>query len=333
MFSQTAKILIALLIAQIGLVASLSSSSNQFEPFESAEKLVTLSLSELDSIFVEEKDKKAIELRKAEGKWILPELDNFPVSPEKLEKLQTGLFDQSQGWPVGTTLIAAKQFKVSDDEFVKKLKLMKGGVKAGTVYIGNSPGFKKLYVRTEGSDNTHAIEFGAHEVSTQTKDWIDRAILKLDKTKFTELKIGEKRIRPDGGQFKVVSDNDELVKNELANSVVTAFGNMGIVEYLGTEDKAEYNLDKPALIVQIERSEGEPLQYRFAKKTDDEGNYILKRSDLPFFFKVLTSAVDNAIKVRETEIKPKEEVAPQAANSEEPESGENSSSEETPATE
>ncbi len=58
-----------------------------------------------------------------------------------------------------------------------------------------------------------------------------------------------------------------------------------IQSLLDTEAEPEYRQDEPSLEIRITREGGEVLGYRFSKP-EDAAYYVLKRSDLDYYFKV-----------------------------------------------
>ena len=58
-----------------------------------------------------------------------------------------------------------------------------------------------------------------------------------------------------------------------------------IQSLLDTEAGPEYRQDEPSLEIRITREGGEVLGYRFSKP-EDAAYYVLKRSDLDYYFKV-----------------------------------------------
>ena len=69
-----------------------------------------------------------------------------------------------------------------------------------------------------------------------------------------------------------------------------------IQSLLDTEAEPEYRQDEPSLEIRITREGGAVLGYRFSKP-EDAAYYVLKRSDLDYYFKVAEYMVDP---VRET---------------------------------
>ncbi len=48
----------------------------------------------------------------------------------------------------------------------------------GDLYLGTSPGFKKVHARRADSDDIYAITFANYEATARTDDWLDKALLK-----------------------------------------------------------------------------------------------------------------------------------------------------------
>jgi hypothetical protein len=64
-----------------------------------------------------------------------------------------------------------------------------------------------------------------------------------------------------------------------------------IQSLLGSELESEYHQDDPALEIRITTEGGKVLDYRFSLP-QDASYYVLKRSDLDFYFEVAEYAVD-----------------------------------------
>ena len=59
---------------------------------------------------------------------------------------------------------------------------------------------------------------------------------------------------------------------------------------LGNEDKAEYHLKEPALII-TPKKQAEDIQYQFGKQ-EAKDDYVMKVSNQPYYFKVNKAQVD-----------------------------------------
>ncbi len=91
-------------------------------------------------------------------------------------------------------------------------------------------------------------------------------------------------------------EEKEQTNEEETRALLGKLTGLRIQSLLGTEAEPEYRQDEPALEVRMTREGGEVLGYRFSKP-EDAAYYVLKRSDLDYFFKVAEYMVDP---VRET---------------------------------
>ena len=56
-------------------------------------------------------------------------------------------------------MIAAKQFSVVDDKFERKISFTNKDNTQTKLYLGSSPGFKKVNARVDNETNTYKIEY------------------------------------------------------------------------------------------------------------------------------------------------------------------------------
>ena len=120
------QILSAVLAVQIGLAVCLAFVGRSNGAFRSGEKLIGLDLASLDEIVIQDEGDPALVIQRKDGSWILPDHFGLPVSQTKLDRVTGTLFGLRKTWPVGTTGVAAKRFKVTDDDFERKITFRKG---------------------------------------------------------------------------------------------------------------------------------------------------------------------------------------------------------------
>jgi hypothetical protein len=80
---------------------------------------------------------------------------------------------------------------------------------------------------------------------------------------------------------------------------------------LGTQAKPEYRLDTPDLELKLLRKQAEPLDYRFAKP-EGQNYYVLKRSDLNYYFKIPEFSVKPILETNRQKLVQSETQAPEA---------------------
>ena len=145
-------ILGALLTLQLALAVSLNLGRDRHRAFEPEEKLLNVDAGEADTIRIDGGEGEHVTLERQEDEWRLPELSGFPANQASVERLLGRLTDLDKGWPVATTGSASRRFKVADSAFERKLTLSKGDETLAALFVGTSPGFRKVHVRLPGED-------------------------------------------------------------------------------------------------------------------------------------------------------------------------------------
>ena len=180
--SQKIQILSVVLVIQVILIVALSLAGKDTGAFASSEKLMGLKLDELDKIAVIGKENQSIVLHKQGDSWALTDYFNFPADEKKLQQMTRELFAINKSWPVATTDAAEERFKVADDNFERKIAFSSGGNVLQTLYLGTSPGFRKVHARINDEDEIYAIEFGVFKASAEGKDWAKKDFLHIPNT-------------------------------------------------------------------------------------------------------------------------------------------------------
>lgn len=287
------QILATVLALQIGLAASLAFfARNSGAAFRSDEKLIDLELTSLDEIVIQEKNEPTLVLHQKDGNWVLPDDFDFPVSSSKLDRLTEKLFGFTKSWPVGTTGVAAKRFKVADEEFERKITFRKGHDDVATLLLGTSPGFKKIHARIAGEDDIYAINFSVYEASVKPRDWEDKDLLNLDPNEIVRAETPDIRLIREGETLSV-SDLGEAEETD-PSGVSTLLGKLSkpsFLEVLGTEEQSEYQQDIPVLAYSLEVKSGRSIDYTYSKPKEGD-DFILKVSSRPEYFKTSKYSVE-----------------------------------------
>jgi hypothetical protein len=308
-------ILSAVLLVQVILAAILFSQDQEMGAFQSNEKLLGLELANLDQITIETKDKK-ISLKKQQGKWILPEHFNAPADSKKIRNLADKLFALLVSWPVATSEVSAPRFKVTEDQFVRKISFAKSGKNLKTLYLGSSPGFKKIHARVDGQNDIYSIEFAAYETPVNVDDWVDKNLLVIDVDSLNKVVSDKFSLSRDGDSWQV----DNLKEGKIANQekIKTWLEKLAKIQYngiLGTEAKPEYGLDKAVITFKLMPKSGDPIKIAISKMAND---YVIKSSHLPFYFKASQYQVQALLDANvDTFSEPRPSVSPDANNASE----------------
>lgn len=283
-----------LLVLQIVLAAILYFTETDSGAFVSNEKLLDLKFDALDKIVIEEAEKKTLVLQKQNKNWILPGYFDFPVSKEKLDRIVGKIFETSVGWPVATTESAEKRFKVAPDSFERKLAFSTANA-SETLYLGNSPGFKKIHARIDGENAIYGIPFSAYQASTKPIDWADQSILHVPREEINAIEISGLVIKKAEDKFVMegLAQGEEPVDSEI-QTLLSNVSTIGFQEVLGKKDDPSYQLDSPALDLTLVKKDGKRIGYRYGKLKDKD-DYTLKPSSSEYYFMVPKYSVDSLL--------------------------------------
>jgi hypothetical protein len=274
-----------LFLAQVILIFVLFLSDSDTGAYIQNDKLLNLQLDSLDRIVVEQPEGRTLVLEKQDGIWVLPDYFGFPASVGKITRTFGKLFDTKIGWPVATTDAAESRFKVSADQFERKLVFSSAKV-TETLYLGTSPGFKKIHVRMDGSNTIYGIMFSAYQAGTKAREWADQKFLHLPRGQIEGIELGDLVLRRADGKFTVegISDAEMVVEGKIAN-LLADVSTLGFLEVLGKEEVPSFHLESPEFDFFIRSKSGERIQYRYGR-LDEKDQYVLKASNSEYFFKV-----------------------------------------------
>jgi len=275
-------ILSALLIIQLAVAAAVNVWVEDYGAFESQEKLLALDGKSVDGLLIQDGE-NSLSLSRQDDKWLLPDRGNFPADQQAVKGLLEKLSSLEKGWPVATTGGAAKRFKVDEEDFERKLTLRSGEEDLAELYVGTSPGFRKVHVRPAGQDSIYAVPFNVWEANATVDDWIDKQVLELDSGEVTRVEMPGLVLQRDGDAIQVVGlEEDEESNGAKVTELVRSLAGLQVQSLLGKEPKPKFRRDTPDMELKVSLKDGDELTYRFYKP--DEGtSYVLKRSDLDFF--------------------------------------------------
>lgn len=266
--------------------------SEQLGEFQSNEKLISPSLQEVTAISLASPDKEPLEIMKVDSAWTLPGSLNHPASEEKIKTLITDLEGLTRPYPAGNTLLAANTLETADNKYKQKLTLSRKDGEPITVYFGTSPGFKKVYARLSGEEKTYSVPFASHNLQSDATFWLDKDYASLKKSDIVSLAFKDFTLdfsekpailtpTPDG---KVLDENK-------ANQLLSNATKIRFTELLGDKNEPTYHMDKPDVTYTVKTIQDKELTYTFGFP-DKADYYVMKRSDLPYYYKVLKYQVD-----------------------------------------
>lgn len=285
-------ILSVILAVQLGLAAILFSVRDDSGAYHSEQALLELTKDGFDGISLEQKDKPSLTLKKDKDGWLLPDYFNVPVDTVKLDDFSRRLLELKTGWTVASSEEASERFQVNKDKFERKIVFQKAGKPVKTLYLGTSPGFKKSHARVEGNNEIQVIEFAAFEANVAPEDWMKQDLLKLDPSQLSQIKAKNFSLGKTGNNWIL----DGIPAGQTTNTTETRMFvdkllGLNYSSILGVTDKPEYHLTPPALSYTVKR-QSEEIIFDFGKADGLTDDYVLKVSNLPYYFKMSKSQVE-----------------------------------------
>ena len=287
-------LLSGVLVAQLVFAVIVYVSGEEYGAFEADEKLLVFNVAEVDRIQIED-DSNSMVLAKQEEEWVLPEQDDFPADQQNVLRLLDKLAAMKKGWPVATTSGASRRFKVTDDEFERKLTLFANNDTLGQLVIGDSPGFRKVHVRNVDDEEVFAVAFNTWEASADIDDWIDKKILTFSAEDLLQVEMSDFVLQREDGELRLadLADQEEINWQEV-QILTNSLSGLRVDSLLDEEDKPKNLSDEADFALKVTLAPDETLTYHFFK-LNEEPYYLLKRSDLDDHFKIAEFHV-NAIK-------------------------------------
>lgn len=274
----------AVLVLQVLLAVVLNWGGLAGQSENGNTQLLSVTADQIDGIRIEDGE-SSVELNKVDQAWWLPEID-FPAGDEQVNNLFEKLVDQRSDWPIATTSVAAKRFKVADDDYERKITFSKGGETVAVLYLGTSPGYRQLHARLNGSDDIYLIEFSIYDAQVGTDDWIDKSILHLDVEEITAVRLPDLVLKKQNDSWTVEGLNEgEQPDNVEIELLVKKAAGLSIDGVRGKEPKKEYGFDGKPKTVVLTLSNGDNVTYQLVKPENDT-HYVLKSSSLEHYLSV-----------------------------------------------
>ena len=236
-------------------------------------------LSVADSLQLSSKDGE-LTLTKQGDNWQLS--NGLPVSRGKLDSLLRDLTALKSGWPVAQSSEAQRRFSVAEDKFEQKLVLMQGEKVLHTLYLGDSPAFRQLYVRTDGDEAIYKAALNRFELSLEESAWLDKQLLRLPVVE--RIAQGANSLSRQGDNWQLsLNGESHTADSAAARDLVAKLSSLSVMK---RAEKAPLSSDITELNV---RSSARDYQYQLVKQDDTA---LIRRNDIEHWFELSQSQFD-----------------------------------------
>lgn len=170
--------LLLLLVLQGVLTFSLFQPDTPGNAAESPTRMLDFAAMSANQIRISDGMDNEVVLQHDGKAWLLPELNNMPAAGERVAALLAAL-DSNGLWPVADSPAARQRFQVADYLYQRRLELLADGALQATVYLGTSPGFRKVYARNALQGAIYSIPFSNYAAPVTSGAWLDSGLLRV----------------------------------------------------------------------------------------------------------------------------------------------------------
>ncbi len=252
--NKTIKILAGLLLVQLIVIIGLNMANNNSANANAAKILLT-DIENVDQLIFLDKQGEQSRLIKQDGAWTMPDYGNMPAMNNKIEELLTQLREQKVSWPSATSSSAATRFEVAKDNAQKTVEFYSDGKKQQSLYLGTSPGYKKLHARVDDDNNIYVVDLAQYDLPAKPESWLDKTVLKVEGA--------ISAIKTDAFSLSSASSEDEQVwsvepmtegkqlDQEAVKRWVKRFNDLVVNKLAAEEEVQDVVIQNPALTVNI----------------------------------------------------------------------------------
>lgn len=305
-------VLAVVFAAQLALAAALGLSGDRLSAQRPDTPLVEAELKTGDRLVIEgpttdvrSTDEAAenatpVEISKQDATWILASYYDAPADAAKVKGVLDKLDDVKRGYAVATTSGALRRFKVAEDSFERRVVVSQGDDVLTTIYLGSSPGLRKVHARTAEDEAVYAVELATHELSNQASEWLDKELVQLKSDALEAIEL----TWADDSSLKLVRHDDEdadakptgrwqaeglaegeQVSGEQAQTLARAISELRVDGVLGTEAKSEWRQEQPLLTLNIKKRDGATVLWTLSKPEVGDV-HVLKAASQPWYLEL-----------------------------------------------
>ena len=177
--SRAVTTLLLVLLIQCGIVATVYWPKPDTVQAPLRQPLLPSGRDIIDEIRIGDKYDNQTTLTKVGDHWILPDLENLPADSSKIDKLLNSISAPDNRWPIAQSVVARQRFQVADYYYQRKLGFLAEGEQLAAIYLGTSPGYRKVHARSKGRDGIYSIAFNVFDAPAVSGAWLEPRLLQI----------------------------------------------------------------------------------------------------------------------------------------------------------
>ena len=171
--------LLLVFLIQCGIVATVYWPQQDLVQVPLQQPLLPSGPGIIDEIRISDEYDNGTTLTKGGDHWFLPDLENLPADSDKVDKLLERFTEADNGWPIAQSVVARQRFQVADYRYQRSLDFLAEGEQLAVVYLGTSPGFRKVHARRKGQDAIYSIAFNVFDAPGVSGAWLEPRLLQI----------------------------------------------------------------------------------------------------------------------------------------------------------
>ena len=181
------------------LIAATLLWSNHFESVAHKPKpILDIDWASIDKFTIEDTS-GGITLIKSNSSWSLSN-QRLPVSTASVDDFLRNLKLLKTGWPVATLRDSHKRFKVSDNQFLRRVELFRNDVSVGKLLFGSSIGLRQSNVRQINDDTVYNVKLDTLDISANVGEWFNKSLIAADNINM--MKAADYRLKRTGASWE-----------------------------------------------------------------------------------------------------------------------------------
>ncbi len=297
------KILAALLVLQVVVLVVVfwprSSDADGGKLFPGLEAV------NVTAVTISDSEGRSIRLARTPFGCVLPEADDYPCEENRLPDFLTKVEDITKTSLVAETKASHARLKVAGNDFERLIELDTAEGERHRFYLGTSPRTGSGHVRADGQDRVYLAPALSAVVSpVDAGFWVDPAYVNVNADQVTSVSLdnpqGMFRLEKNDEQEWVFagSEDDRALDQEKVTSLVGKLASLRLLRPLGKEEPGSYfppNAPISTVTVNTGAGNGDEIVLRIGAKFEEEGAFVVKSSESPYYVLVAEAAVADFI--------------------------------------
>ncbi|MEW6429387.1 MAG: DUF4340 domain-containing protein [Thermodesulfobacteriota bacterium] len=276
-----------------------------------------LAADKVNQLIIRQAD-KSITLTKNQDGWRIDGEESYPADPDKVKALVDKLTAMKANQVVARSASSHAQLKVADEVNNRKVEIRGEDGTAATLLFGTAPSHNTIHARLAAEEETYLVKgLSEYEMQPGRESWWRTTYVDLKDDDLVSLAITNGHgsftlVKEDGGKEWQLQGEDGALLQEAVAGLVDKAGHLPLLTYLGSEDKKEYGLDKPAATLTLTSRDKGTVTVRLGGLNKDENNHVAKADDSPYFVTVASYAAEPLISARAATLRQPEAAAAEA---------------------